>query len=154
MRYPELTDDQRQLLFDIMETAQEAGPDYDRIVALVSEWSGGRQINLQVYRTFDKPHVSKTCQAGYVTLTVLEDKGYLKIDPRRAERRYPEIALTQLAQDYFRWYQKPRAYKAISSWWASLSGEERGVIIALVIPPLAGILFRLGQRFVEHLLTK
>jgi len=158
MRYPELTDDQRQLLFDIVEASREAGPGPHEIVALIREWSVGREIRIAVYRAPGESPVSRDCQAGYVSLKVLEDVGYLRIDPRGEQEGAPEIVLTQLALDYFRWYHKPRAYKAFSSWWANLSGEERGVIIALlvtlVLSPLAGALFGLAQRLVESLLPK
>lgn len=128
------------------------------MTALLLEWVHGREITILVDRAPGEPHVAKVCQAGYVSLAVLQDAGYLKVDPRKEEEGSGEITLTQLALDYFRWYQRPRAYRAISSWWANLSGEERGVIIAmlvtLVISPLAGALFRLAQRLVESLLPK
>jgi len=147
MRYPELTDSQRQLLFDIVETSREAGPDHGSIFVLIFEHVQGTHTSILIEATLDEPTVKKESRGDYVTLKTLEDAGYLRIDPREKRETTRVIALTQLALDYFGWYQKPRAYKAFSSKWANLSGEEKGVIIALVIPPLARVLWELAGRF-------
>jgi len=158
MRYPELTDDQRQLLFDIVEASLEAGPGQGRMWVFVQQRRHSSEIYILIEGVLDKPTISKTSWGHYVALKVLEDATYLRIDPRHDGGKTMLINLTQLALDYFRWYQRPRAYKAISSRWASLSGEERGVIMALlvtlVISPLAGALFRLAQSLVESLLLR
>jgi len=155
MRYPELTDDQRRLLFDIVGVSQEAGHGY---YSLWVDFFRAPQIVISVESTRERAAISRESRGNYVTVKVLEDRGYLRVDPRHEEKTIRVLTLTQLAVDYFRWHQRPRVYRAISSWWAKLSGEERGVIIAmlvtLVISPLAGALFRLAQSLVESLLPK
>jgi len=153
-KYPALTTSQRNLLFDIVEVSQESGPGHQRI------WLSLKDApNLQVFTVKGQAAQGpfRETRGDWPTLEILQDVGYLRMQPRQSTGTL-QIALTRLVFDYYRWYQRPRLYKTFSSWWADLSGEERGVIITLAITliasPLAGVLFEWGRVLLQKLLER
>jgi len=137
-RFPDLLDEQRRALFDMIEAFQQHKME-GRAVLIVTELGYPRLI---LSMGEDSPHVD----TDFDTLRVLDEAGYVTFTEMPHKREHGlewvdrTLILKRLASDYYDWCHNPPWYKPVAEIWSSLAPDTRSVIVGAVTTFLLGVL--------------